>query len=291
MKLYAGIILVLSFVVAAVAEMSVSGDLQNIALNPSAGPFIVEQDLIVPDGKKVKIPAGCVFLFKPFTGIQVQGSLFIEGTQQKPVIFTSVNDGDYNPKSQQLPNPFDWNGILVAKESNVVALSNFSLRYSVYGIKSQNPNIQIQNGIFKQNGQFHFTINDKIQYVQDNLPYSYGETPAATPDATVKTTAATTDKPKLDNGSKGQASSHRITLRYTCLGVGAVGVIAGTVLGVMAGNSYQTWQKVSTSAPSSATETQFNNDKTQFNNQLLSSIITGSIGALGLIGFGLTYSF
>jgi len=45
--------------------------------------------------------------------------------------------------------------------------------YSVFGIKSQKDDILLQNGNFKQNGQFHFTINDNIHYVQDNISYSY----------------------------------------------------------------------------------------------------------------------
>jgi hypothetical protein len=56
----------------------------------------------------------CAFLFKPFTGMIVDGSLKAEGTLQNPVVFTTVNDGKYNPNSRQLPNPFDWNGIQVS---------------------------------------------------------------------------------------------------------------------------------------------------------------------------------
>ncbi len=126
-----------------------------------------------------------MFLFKPFTGLTVNGDLLVEGTQEHPVIFTSINDGEYNTAApKQLPNPFDWNGILVQRESGTVSLKNFSLRFSVYGIKSQVTDILIDNGLFRQNGQFHFTIRDKIQYVQDNIPFSYNtEEPPPPPDA------------------------------------------------------------------------------------------------------------
>jgi hypothetical protein len=47
------------------------------------------------------------------------------------------------------------------------------LSYSVYGIKSMQAGLVIENGVFRQNGQFHFTVNESIKPVQDNFPYSY----------------------------------------------------------------------------------------------------------------------
>ncbi len=121
----------------------------------------------------MNIKAGTVLLFNSFTGLNVFGSLIVEGTPEKPVIFTSINDNFYNEETEQLPNPFDWNGIHINAGAGDVKFRNFKLMYSVYGIKSQKEDIIIQNGTFKQNGQFHFTIKDNIYYVQDNLSYSY----------------------------------------------------------------------------------------------------------------------
>ena len=166
------------------AETRLSGEIHSSTLTASGNPYIVDKDISVPAGKQLTVKEGCVFLFNGFTGLAVLGDMSVEGTTDKPVIFTSINDGDFNPKSAQLPNPFDWNGIIVTRESGSVHIQNFQLRYSVYGIKSQNTLMTIQNGVFRQNGQFHFTMDDKIQYVQDNIPYSYnisssGEKPAA----------------------------------------------------------------------------------------------------------------
>lgn len=154
------------------AQTELSGSIGKMSFSAKDGPYVVVDDITVPEGKKAVIKEGCVFLFKPFTGLKVHGDLFVEGTQENRVIFTSINDGEYNTTAEQLPNPFDWNGILVSSKSEIVSLKYFSLRFSVYGIKSQISDILIENGLFRQNGQFHFTIKDKIQYVQDDIAFS-----------------------------------------------------------------------------------------------------------------------
>ncbi|MCX7727343.1 MAG: hypothetical protein N2053_10910, partial [Chitinispirillaceae bacterium] len=174
-------------------ETHISGDISGMNFDPSGNPYIVEQDILVPSTGKVFIKNGCVFLFKPFTTFTVQGKLMVDGTLESPVVFSSINDGKYNPASEQLPNPFDWNGIFVTRESSTVSLKNFTLGYSVYGIKSQNPNIEIENGIFFQNGQYHFTINDKIQPVQDRIPFTYKVKEPTVPDKDTQATKKTSN--------------------------------------------------------------------------------------------------
>jgi hypothetical protein len=157
----------------AFAETHLSDKIGGRVFEPAGNPYIVDQDIVIPQNDRSVVKAGCVFLFKSFTGINVYGSLIVEGTTENPVVFTSINDASYYPEASQLPNAFDWNGIYVAENSGDVKLRNFKLMYSVYGIKSKKDEITLQNGSFKQNGQFHFTINDNIHYVQDNLSYSY----------------------------------------------------------------------------------------------------------------------
>jgi hypothetical protein len=221
------LMVVLVFASFIIAETRIKGDLTGMNLDESGNPFIVEQDIIVPNGQKVVIKEGCIFLFNPFTGLQVLGELKVEGTQEKPVIFTSIYDS-YNKESPQLPNPFDWNGVLVARESGTVTFSNFELLYSVYGIKSQNPGIKIQNGIFKQNGQFHFTLMDKIQFVQDNISYSFNQQDAdlGTGDEAGKGNGKGGSKPDAKSPSNGVK-----VFRFTSLGVGAAGLLVGAVFG------------------------------------------------------------
>jgi hypothetical protein len=155
------------------SQTSLSGDISKYLLDAANSPFVVEKDIEVPSKKKVVINEGCVFLFKPFTGINVSGSLIVNGTQSHPVIFTTVNDSLYGNQKGQTANPFDWNGIIINNDADEIDFKEFKLMYSVYGIKSQRRDIVIKNGKFKSNGQFHFTIFDKIQYVQDNVSFSY----------------------------------------------------------------------------------------------------------------------
>jgi len=211
------------------AETHLSGEIQATSLDASGNPYLVEKDITVPAAKNVTIKEGCVFLFSGFSGLNVSGNLTVEGSVEKPVIFTCVNDNDFNQKSQQLPNPFDWNGIIITKESGSIHFQNFQLRYSVYGIKSQNTAMTIQNGIFRQNGQFHFTLNDKIQYVQDNISYSFNA--ATEPD---KKTDVTQGAP---GGQKSGTSHTRTILRYVSLGVGVAGIIGGTIFAMKALNT------------------------------------------------------
>jgi hypothetical protein len=208
----------------------------------------------------------------------------VESSTDKPVIFTSINDGDFNPKSAQLPNPFDWNGIIVTRESGSVHMQNFQLRYSVYGIKSQNTMMTIQNGVFRQNGQFHFTMNDKIQYVQDNIPYSYNIGPSN--EKPVSGAGKTEKKPSPTSAS----SNTRNIIRFSSLGVGVIGLVAGTVFALKASSSYD-----ATQAPKYTYNDSLSNDwqnvKNRWHTENNLSILFFVLGGLGLAGFTATFVF
>jgi hypothetical protein len=155
------------------AETTVSGDVSKIPFDSTGNPFIVESEAVVPQGKTVVISEGCVLLFAEYSGLTVNGSIAINGTDAHPVILSSIHDTAYRHGSSQPPNPFDWNGITIDKNAGHVDLRHFKLMYSVFGLRSQKENISVAGGLFKANGQFHFSINEHIQYVQDNIPYSY----------------------------------------------------------------------------------------------------------------------
>lgn len=266
----------------AIAETHITGSITDMTFESGGNPFIVEQDIMIPEGKKVVINSGCVFLFKPFTGLSVHGHLVVEGTQEAPVMFTSINDGEFNAQSEQLANPFDWNGILVSRESGTVIIQNFSLRFSVYGIKSQNLNIQIENGLFRQNGQFHFTINDKIQFVQDNIPYSYSGSGDAVTGKPVKNLSSTTNK----QAKKSSSTSIKI-FRYSSLGIGVIGTASSAIFGALSMDSYSRWSDTTDASYS----INYKKNEERFKSNLAASIVTGVIGILGLTGFGISFAF
>jgi hypothetical protein len=283
---------ILMGIFSAFAETHVSGDSKSATLDSTGNPYIVDQDFVVPAGKKLTIREGCVFLFKGFTGLNVYGQINVAGSSKHPVVFTSVNDGDFNPKSDQLPNPFDWNGILVAKESGGALFDNIQLRYSVYGIKSQSTNVSIQNGIFRQNGQFHFTVNEKIQYVQDNIPYSYSGA-AGEPEKVVSQSLKTAAD-KTPEAKKAKTGNNTLVFRYTSLGVGIVGIAAGSLMLIPYLNAKKElslsrddfYAKYGPNPDPKWRE--FNNNKTGFG---WGSAISYVLGGLGLAGFGISFAF
>jgi hypothetical protein len=166
------IILLLQYAVA-VAETIPGGQIGNMTLTEDNSPYIITKDLTVPKKKSLTIKQGTVLLFHNFTSLNVEGSLLVEGTTEKPVIFTSINDNQYNTKADTSAAPFDWNGIFIAPGSQKVKLSYFEISFTVYGLKCQSPNISVTKGKFKQNGQFHFTINGQIQMVTEGIPFDY----------------------------------------------------------------------------------------------------------------------
>jgi hypothetical protein len=169
MKNYIFIILFI-FCLNSFSQTIISGDVSGMIFRSTGNPWIVQENISIPYNGTAIVKSGCIFLFKPFTGVIVNGSFLVEGKPENPVVFTSINNDE---AIMQNPEPFDWNGVLIEKTAQTVNLSNFLIAYSVYGLKSKKENITIKKGIFRQNGQFHFTINDKIQEVLSDIPYNY----------------------------------------------------------------------------------------------------------------------
>jgi hypothetical protein len=205
-------------------ETRLSGDISSISFAVAGNPFIIEKDIEVPPGKKVVVGPGCVFLFKEFTGLKVRGSFMVRGGAESPVVFTSIRDTVYSKTPGTLPNPFDWNGFFIEKSADSVYLSNFHFLYSVYGIKSQKEDIVINGGLFKSNGQFDLTVNDRIQYIQVDLPYYYRMQPPP-------------DKPGTTGANAGKPLKMKIA--HCCLFSTPVFLIAGGVLYYFAHQDYK----------------------------------------------------
>lgn len=218
--------LIIMMVFAAIsAQTKISGKIQGTTLIADQSPYIITDNVIVPVGQKLVITKGCVLLFKPFTSISVEGSLIVQGDEENPVTFTSEYDTRFNRASSQFPNPFDWNGILVTQNAEKVYLSNISVDYSVYGIKSYKANIVIENGVFSSNGQSNVSINEIMKNVADGIPYSYRQESSAT--FNLKKTDAET----LINDSIVQSSSETVQKEkkpITWKTVGKIGCIGGS---------------------------------------------------------------
>lgn len=257
------------------AQTTISGNIGDMVLDSSGNPFIVEKDITVPKGKSFTIKEGCALLFKPFTGLIIQGNCSANGTKEHPVIFTSINDSIYNKTSTQPANAFDWNGITVAKGSGNAAFNFIDVRFSVYGIKSQNPDILILQSTFKQNGQFHFTINEKIQTVQDNQPFSYNENR--------QTKTKSPVKPERSHGFR--------IVRYSLLGVGAAGSIAGIIMSINASSNYSNWKHIEQETNPLPPPGEYEKRRDKFHSAFTGALILDILGGLSLGGFGVTFLF
>ncbi len=199
----------------AAGQTELSGSIGGITFSKDGSPYVVKDNLTVAANRKAVVEEGCVFLFKPFTGIVVDGSMRVEGTLDNPVVFTSIHDSAYGGSGEQLPNPFDWNGILITPKATDVKLSNFVLAYSVYGVKSQKDSFVINNGTFRQNGQFHVTVSDKIKPVVDGMPYTYNAATVVPP----KTEPPVTVQPAVAPARTGKAGK---VLPIMLIGAGAI---------------------------------------------------------------------
>ena len=140
----------------------------------SAQSYLVVGDIFVSPGSSVSIEAGSVLLFESFTGMHVQGTVYVKGNEDKPVVFTSKNDKQHNPNATVDAAPFDWNGIDIYESALGSSFDRCTIRYSVYGIRSQTEHFKVINSIFSNNGKADMTIKGERQDINSHTPFSYG---------------------------------------------------------------------------------------------------------------------
>ena len=90
---------IFAFFSLSLSQTTISGNIGGKTFTPSGNPWIVTENIVVEKEKTVQIKAGCVFLFKQFTAIEVHGGLVVEGTEKSPVVFTSSG----GPKAAKTP--------------------------------------------------------------------------------------------------------------------------------------------------------------------------------------------
>lgn len=285
-----GLIFILLIVWSCPAEMHLQGEISSESIDSTGNPYIIEKTIIIPQGKQVVIKEGCVFLFKNYSGIKVLGNLFVKGTPEKNVIFTSINDSLFNKKSEQAAKPFDWNGIIVDKDADTIKMANFKLFYSSFGIKCLNGKIALKSAIFGRNGQYNFMISDKMQDVRDDEPFSFN----VLIDKSVDSTRAA--KPIGYDKGPDKIYTARNIIRYSSLVVGVVGAVIGVVYAVKASNTNETLndkdyfykqaqiQQKPVDVLWDEMQKKWQAEKTVRN-------ISIGVGAVGLTGFTLTFFF
>lgn len=274
------------------AEMHLSGEISSAAIDSSGNPYIIEQTIVIPRGKQVVIREGCVFLFKSYTGITVLGKLFIKGTPEHNVVLTSCNDIVYMPNSEQTARAFDWNGITLASEADTMAMDNFKLSFSTFGIKAQNGKISLKNAVFSGNGQYNFMIRQKLLAVQENVPYSFNVTEESIADAAAVAKQTVVEPLPV----KKERHVFRNIIRYTSLTAGIAGLSTGTYYTVKSLQTkklrddmhYIAHQALELNKPTQDIWAGLNAD---YDEQCLYRNITAGLAILGITGFTLTFAF
>lgn len=137
-------------------------------------PYLVVGDLFVSPGSIVTVEPGTVFLFNGFTGLHVQGTIYVKGEPGKPVVFTSKNDKLYNPGSDVAAAPFDWNGIDIYETGVGSNFTECIIKYSVYGVRSQTEHFKVVNAAFSNNGKSDITVLGERKDVSIDTPFSFG---------------------------------------------------------------------------------------------------------------------
>jgi hypothetical protein len=244
-------------------------------------PYHVVADIYVPAGKRVNIEAGTVFLFKNFTGLQVEGVLAVNGTKEHPVVFTSENDTDYNPAAAGAA-AYDWNGITIL-ESGIGAVINFSaVIYSVFGVNAMTKYVKLNDCLFLHNGRGNLAVEGQEQKVTDQ-PFSYAYVVNDSTRASVPAELLRDPKAPLRN-----------LARYSGLSVFAGGAVLGVWYSTRLSQSAATFRALRGADPymlAGHTSADWQAARKQRNSDAIVMTVGYLLSALGATGFGIAFTF
>jgi|GEM_PF-6756988 len=163
------IVCLLSLIISSTAQTYLTGEKDGV-IGP--GTYIVSGNLHVLPGKTLTVSAGTVMHFEPFTGIVVRGKLIVDGTSDKPIVFTSVKDGAVEGAT---PAEFDWNGLDVSNEAAYVRLSNVTIKYASIGVNVRSSTIPvlIDNVFLFRSGYAGILRESKVVAAAENLPVHF----------------------------------------------------------------------------------------------------------------------
>lgn len=275
---------------------SLSGSLPS-RLTIAESPYLAEADIFVSPGTTVSIDSGVTVLFNNFTGLHVQGTLYVKGTKDNPVVFTSKNDPMYNQVGPVTAAPYDWNGVDVYESSIGTAFDNCIVQYSVYGIKSQTEHFKIQNSFFLQNGKSNVSVKENI-FPAGTSAFSYSD-PAiemsATNEIIEDTTKTITSEVKKVPDSK--ASKRKVVkniLRYSGVLIAAGGIAAAAFEYRKykdANDNFNTINQKNDYNMQTYTSSDWEKANKKVNDETTLLGIFGGTGMLGLLMFGISFTF
>ncbi len=266
-----------------------SGELPPL-LKAENSPYIVEADIYVSPGATVTIENGVVILFSNFTGLHIQGTLYVNGTRDKPIIFTSINDTLFNSDVSTNAAPYDWNGIDIYENAIGTNFKYCVLQYSVYGIRSQTEHFHINNIRFLQNGKSNITIKGNAIDVSD-APFSYNSNIS---ENKLVPSPVSVSKNVTDTAIHKNKHMFRYLLRYS----GAICALGGLAAAAFlsqeyfnAQDNYKNISQVNNHNMQNYTSKDWENARNRYRQASMIEGICCSIGTLGLITFGVSFTF
>ena len=152
-------------------------------------PYIVEQNISVPQGKTLTIDEGTIAKFNINRGsyLSVDGTLLVNGSPLKPVIFTSLYDNlddianiygeRYRTNTYYInatPTPGSWDSIYLNSSSSNSVLNNAVIRY---GGRTNNPkkgalyiektNVLVTNSVIDNNLMAGIELQNSSSTIQN----------------------------------------------------------------------------------------------------------------------------
>ncbi len=127
-----------------------------------SSPYILKTELIIPEGKTLKInPGAAVKFYDEHARITVNGTLKAIGTENEKIIFTSLKDYEYGEENSPLPGlggqiyfsetsiDSELNNIILRCLGNVPAMS--SCHQDMAGIRVENSSIILKDSTIEKN--------------------------------------------------------------------------------------------------------------------------------------------
>jgi hypothetical protein len=259
---------------------TLSGPLPKLLRNPGH-PYLVIADIEVPADQTVTIDPGVVMMFRDFSGLHVQGKLIALGNKKAPIVFTSEFDTMYN-KSDNVPNPFDWNGIYIHSGGIGTSLEYCKILYSFYGIKTDTKYIRINPAQFRDNGKGDFTLEGKT-ITTGKTPYSYV---LDMKDAAIDGVPVTILRDPL--------APKRNTFRYVGLTASLFGASGAVYFGLQTKETHDKLKLLSRNDDENTaqyTSSDWNSKRNRRNRLLSYTISSGVASIIGLTGIFWTFTF
>jgi len=142
-----------------------------------SGKIAISGKLTIPEGVKLTIAPGTIVKFNgSYTGLDVKGTLDVQGTLENPVVLTSWLDdtvgGDNNRDGDaSTPAADDWQGITFSGDQSVGLFNYADIRYAdraIYGTQ-RGAKVELDNTQLTHNNQGIYVYTPLIEVTGNNL--------------------------------------------------------------------------------------------------------------------------